>query len=383
MFTVTHEHLDQIAPARSGAAGERQQKIKGHIAKHLPAVQREFEIDTKQRLAHFIAQLAQESDGFCAYEEYASGAAYEGRADLGNDAPGDGRRYKGRGPIQLTGKDNYRRFGGILGVDLIDDPDDPHDDADPMRAAEPATGLRIAGAYWRERGLNALADRNDIRGITKRINGGLNGFADRRMYWQRALAAFEIAVTSGAPAMSADLLKIGSRGADVLTLQTRLDALRYFPGDLDGKFGPKVDTQVRAFQRDQGLEIDGRVRVGGPTWTALEQAVEAQETAPVAEKRANTGVIELAAEGSRIAGSAVKGVSASIGGFIALAAATATEFSDRWPGASGKLEELMEPFGGSSELALGALAIAVAYSAWQHVQAGRARAEDHRKGKTA
>lgn len=128
-------------------------------------------MDSALRLAHFMAQLGHESGSFRYMEEIASGQAYEGRADLGNTQPGDGRRYKGRGPIQITGRANYRRFGRIIGIDI---------ESAPELAAHPSIGLHLALAYWRDRGLNDLADRDDIEAITRRINGGTNGLADRR-----------------------------------------------------------------------------------------------------------------------------------------------------------------------------------------------------------
>lgn len=133
-------------------------------------------MENEKRLAHFMAQLAHESGGFRYMEELASGQAYEGRDDLGNTEPGDGRRYKGRGPIQLTGRANYRTFGRAIGIDL---------ERHPELAAIPSIGLHTALEYWRSRGLNDLADQDDIRAITKRINGGLNGFDDRKAHLAR------------------------------------------------------------------------------------------------------------------------------------------------------------------------------------------------------
>jgi predicted chitinase len=137
----------------------------------------EFAITSQLRAEMFLAQVLHESAGLRFFEEIASGAAYEGRcADLGNCRHGDGRRYKGRGPIQLTGRANYRWAGHLLGLGLEEHPE---------LAAQHAIGWRIAGLYWKSRGLNELADRGDFVGITKRINGGTNGLASRQMYLRR------------------------------------------------------------------------------------------------------------------------------------------------------------------------------------------------------
>lgn len=138
-------------------------------------------MDNEKRLAHLMAQLIHESDSFKAMEEYASGKAYEGRADLGNTQPGDGPRYKGHGPIQITGRANHRLYGQLIGVDL---------ERRPELASVPSIGIHTACAYWTRNGLNALADRDDLVGITKRINGGTNGLAAR----QSALAKMKALV---------------------------------------------------------------------------------------------------------------------------------------------------------------------------------------------
>ena len=127
-------------------------------------------INTKLRIAHFLAQLGHESDHFRTLREYASGAEYEGRRDLGNVKAGDGKRYRGRGPIQITGRANYEKYGKKLGIDLVNKPE---------LAETPEVGVKIAILYWSDHGLNALADKDDIRGITKRINGGYNGLNSR------------------------------------------------------------------------------------------------------------------------------------------------------------------------------------------------------------
>ncbi len=141
-----------------------------------------FKITTLFRAAHFLAQAAHETDGFRTLEEYASGKAYEGRSDLGNTHPGDGVRYKGRGIFQLTGLDNYARMGRRLGIELV---------TNPELAANAETSCHIACLYWQDRKLNTYADADDIRAITKRINGGYNGLADRQKYLGRAKLALQ------------------------------------------------------------------------------------------------------------------------------------------------------------------------------------------------
>ncbi len=144
----------------------------------------EFEISTPQRQAAFLAQLMHES-GECRYvEELASGRAYEGREDLGNIYPGDGVRFKGRGLIQLTGRANYALLSEAFGIDLI---------TNPELLEQPDLAARSAAWFWKSRGLNELADLDtdaSFRRITKRVNGGYNGEADRIKYWVRAKDVF-------------------------------------------------------------------------------------------------------------------------------------------------------------------------------------------------
>lgn len=156
-----------------GASQERAEELALSANVHFPAY---GIMDSPLRLAHFMAQLCHESGSFRYMEEIASGAAYEGRKDLGNAFPGDGRRFKGRGPIQLTGRANYRAFGRKIGIDL---------ERHPEIAAVPSIGLLTALEYWADRGLNAYADADDIRAVTRRINGGLNGLADREAHLRK------------------------------------------------------------------------------------------------------------------------------------------------------------------------------------------------------
>ena len=144
----------------------------------LNAAMDEFEISANvQRETHFLAQIAHESGGFNYVREIASGVAYEGRADLGNTEDGDGRRFRGRGLIQITGRANYAQCGAALGLDLI---------ADPELLEQSVNAARSAAWFWHSRHLNELADKDDVKAITKRINGGYNGLAERRAYLEIA-----------------------------------------------------------------------------------------------------------------------------------------------------------------------------------------------------
>lgn len=168
--------LQQIVQPTYSLPPERAQAV----LQVLEPAMREGGINTKLRKAAFIAQTAHESGGFYYREELASGDAYEGRRDLGNTQPGDGRRYKGRGYIQLTGRANYAEAGRDLGLDLLNFPE---------FAAQPKNAARIAVWFWNKKGLNALADQGPAAfdSITRRINGALRGKTQRDAIYQRAL----------------------------------------------------------------------------------------------------------------------------------------------------------------------------------------------------
>ena len=144
---------------------------------HLNAAMLTADITSDTRKAVFIAQIGHESDGFQTLEEYSSGRQYEGRRDLGNTQSGDGRRFKGRGPIQITGRYNYQKYGNAIGVDLINNPE---------LAATPEIGFQVTAEYWKQNELNDYADRGQFDTVTSRINGGQNGRADRRRRWGNA-----------------------------------------------------------------------------------------------------------------------------------------------------------------------------------------------------
>lgn len=183
---------------------------------HLPFIDlalTEGRINTPHRIAAFLAQAAHESGEYRYMEEIASGEAYEGRADLGNTQPGDGVKFKGRCPFQITGRNNYSACGKALGLDLI---------ADPTLIAKPEHGTRAAVWFW-NKGSNAsmslLADQDWFRVITRWINGGYNGWAERLAYYER-----------------------------------NRSLLGLLPYDPDAELG-----SIKAFQTVHGLQADGAV----------------------------------------------------------------------------------------------------------------------------
>lgn len=153
-----------------------------------------YEINTLHRMAMFLAQLVHESGGFRYVKEIwgptAAQKRYEGRKDLGNTHAGDGSRYRGRGCIQITGRNNYKLVSAALGVDFV---------SAPEKLEEPHWAVMSAGWFWDGRDLNEYADKpaswrskrkeDPFTTITRLINGGLNGLDDRRKYYARAIVA--------------------------------------------------------------------------------------------------------------------------------------------------------------------------------------------------
>lgn len=171
-----------------------------------------YEINTDNRIAAFIAQCGHESGGWRVFSENlnysAAGLAktfgkyfgpnganpadfakkpekianlvYAKRMGNGDAASGDGYKYRGRGPIQLTGKDNYTAFSKAMGVDVVNDPD--------MVSKDKNIALMSAIWFWNKNGLNALADAGNIKAMTKKINGGYIGLEDRIHHYEAVLA---------------------------------------------------------------------------------------------------------------------------------------------------------------------------------------------------
>jgi putative chitinase len=146
----------------------------------LNAAMQEFGITTPSRQAAFLAQVGHESGEMHYTQEIADGGEYEGREDLGNTQPGDGKRFKGRGLLQITGRKNYSDCGDALGVNFL---------SFPELLTETVNACRSAGWFWRTHGLNEQADSDRFGTITHRINGGYNGLDSRIRFWLDARKA--------------------------------------------------------------------------------------------------------------------------------------------------------------------------------------------------
>lgn len=153
---------------------------------HLVETLTTFEINTPARIAAFLAQIAHESGSMKYVIELADGKAYEGRKSLGNTQPGDGPKYKGRGLIQITGRNNYTELSKDLEYDFVFHPQD---------LANPRPACLSAGWFWKRANLNPLADVvtvESFKKITKKINGGYNGLDDRLKHWERCRTALGV-----------------------------------------------------------------------------------------------------------------------------------------------------------------------------------------------
>ena len=145
-----------------------------------------WDISNPSRQAAFLAQIGHESGRLVYVRELwgptSAQAGYEGRADLGNTQTGDGKRFMGRGLIQITGRANYQKASDALGIDFV---------SSPELLQEPSNAALSAAWFWNAHGLSALADSGDFEMITRRINGGLNGYADRQALLELATDALK------------------------------------------------------------------------------------------------------------------------------------------------------------------------------------------------
>ena len=247
-----------------------------------------YEINTPERIASFIAQCGHESGGWRVFSEnlnysakaldaifgkYFKRAArdsepyhrqpekianvvYANRMANGDTASGDGWKYRGRGPIQLTGKANYSAFAEDMDVDVLDNPDRVSEDKE--------IALMSAIWYWNKNKLNRYADSGDIKTMTKRINGGYIGLEDRIHHWKEALHM----LGSDASEHESDdefveepspedigVLRRGMKSVGVVMMQEALGITS------DGDFGPGTERALKEWQSANGLVADG---IAGP-----------------------------------------------------------------------------------------------------------------------
>lgn len=244
-----------------------------------------YNITTHERVASFVAQCGHESGGWRVFTEnlnYSANAlnsvfpkyfknagrdankyarkpekianvVYANRMGNSDEQSGDGWEYRGRGPIQLTGKNNYKKFSKFANVDFVANPD--------LITSNMEYLLLSAIWFWNENDLNQYADKNDIKAQTKRINGGYNGLDERLHLYNEILMLLKLQKNEYSNKQTI-VLKLGSKGDDVKELQRLLKI------NVDGDFGPNTEKEVKKFQSANNLIPDGIV--GKKTFALLQ-----------------------------------------------------------------------------------------------------------------
>lgn len=251
------------------------------------------DINDALTVAHFLAQTCHETDGFTILTEnmnysaprmmkvwprrfptIASAKPYEhnpeklaektygGRMGNGPEGSGDGWKYIGRGVMQVTGKESYKKYGDILGIDLV---------GNPSLAIDSRYCLKIALHEWAAGHCSEKARRGAIKEITETINGGLIGY-NSRVDWFNKLWPVVQEMFGQDPIAS---WKATNPDPDVKWLQESLVSLGYSL-DVDGRKGPETVTAIRKFQKDHKLHVDGVA--GKETRTALDMALNPPDT---------------------------------------------------------------------------------------------------------
>ncbi|WP_075214675.1 peptidoglycan-binding protein [Mongoliimonas terrestris] len=327
MQSLTEQQIRAIYGPNSAAIAEAY-RTRGEAALKKAGI-----LDSETRLAFFLAQTAYETGPHVRLEEnltYRTAArilevwpkrfadeadaapfvrnkealadrVYGNRADLGNDQPGDGWRYRGRGLIQITGKANYREVGEAIGIDLV---------ANPDKAADPAFAWDVAAGWWTVNDVNEVADRGSLDKVTAIINRYTDSYEERRTTLARvrrilaatsttSSAGFAFSDTGGHGTAATVIPTPAAAGVpmshdEVKGLQNLLKAKNYAVGKSDGIFGTLTAAAVLAFQRDHGLPVTGMA--DAKTLAALAGAPDRQLSAG----RVGATTATLRAEGSTI-----------------------------------------------------------------------------------
>jgi len=251
------------------------------LAEALNEVFPKYDINTANRAAGFIAQCGHESAGFTVLKENLNYSAqslnavfpkyfknagrdaeeyhrqpekianviYANRMGNGDTESGEGYKFRGRGAIQLTGKDNYSKFASSIGMDI----DDAIEYIETLQGA-----IESACWFWKTNNINKFCDDDDILTMTKRINGGTIGLEDRKKHYEHAkhvLGGEDVGEHQEDDVDTDTLLKVGSKGDTVKALQEALGL------DADGIYGPGTARAVKHYQEENGLTADG---VAGP-----------------------------------------------------------------------------------------------------------------------
>ena len=189
--------LDDLTPPyrTNKERGAAQKEVFEKVGPKLREILGMFEINTKYRIAHFLAQCAVETMDFTSLTEWDDGSAYEGKEDLGNKEKGDGPKFRGRGLIHLTGRWNYNyvndiihkkrytdKFPEISKIDIVKNPE---------KVADISWCLIISAIFWDFKNINITADVNDVDKVTLLVNGGYNGLEERREYTKFAFILIE------------------------------------------------------------------------------------------------------------------------------------------------------------------------------------------------
>jgi putative chitinase len=285
----------RITPALLESALGARRDLAELYAPHLAAACEAYQITGPLRLAHFLAQVAHESGALVHVREVwgptPAQERYEGRADLGNIQPGDGRRYMGRGLLQTTGRHNYGALRDRLRAHGIDAPDFV---AAPELLEQPKWAALSACDYWGMRDINALADRDDHEAVTRAINGGTNGIEDRRRRLERAKAALA-ADTAATPAaetpQSSDPAQYSQEGGMPVPIAPVVAALAPAFLELLPKLGAWFGSGSKSSERNLAV-VGEAIKLAQTTVGAVNamDAVEKMQADPAARQQVEKAV---------------------------------------------------------------------------------------------